>query len=119
MIAVMDPKTTEKTNANTGARLKLLDLTKVTAEKGVARLIERAIELHASDLFIVTNEQHVAVQVRLRGQVESLCILDSEQGKRYLAHVRHQAGMDVHDYRKPHDGRWIYEADGHSVDLRI
>jgi type II secretory ATPase GspE/PulE/Tfp pilus assembly ATPase PilB-like protein len=115
MTAVMESKATEKNNS----RLRLLDLTKVPAEDGVARLIERAVELHASDLFIVTNEQHVAVQVRLRGQVESVCILECEQGKRYLAHIRHQAGMDVSDFRRPHDGRWIYEADGRSVDLRI
>ena len=75
MTAVMDDVTsTEKKN---GTRIRLLDLTKVPAEKGVARLIERAIELHASDLFIVTNEQHVAVQVRRRGQVEAVCVLDS------------------------------------------
>ena len=28
--------------------------------------------------------------------------------------------MDVSDYRKPHDGRWIFEVDDQrSVDLRI
>ena len=106
-------------NAHNGQRLRLLDLSHVTPEKGVQRLIERALELRASDLFLVTNEQHVGVQVRLRGQVEQFCILDADQGRRYIAHVRHQAGMDVSDFRKPHDGRWIYDAESGSVDLRI
>jgi general secretion pathway protein E len=102
-----------------GSRIRLLDLSHVTPEKGVQRLIDRAVELRASDLFLVTNEQHVAVQVRLRGQVEGVCILDGDQGRRYIAHIRHTAGMDVSDFRKPHDGRWIYEAEHGTVDLRI
>src|SRR5439155_14382476 len=64
MTQVMDRKSTEKTST---ARVRLLDLGNVSAEWGVDRLIERSIELRASDLFLVTNEQHVSVQVRLRG----------------------------------------------------
>ena len=56
----------------------------------------------------------------LRGQVEKLCILSAEQGRKYIAHVRHQAGMDVSDHRRPHDGRWIFDIDSSkTVDLRI
>ena len=77
MTQVMDRKSTEK---NPTARVRLLDLGNVSAEWGVDRLIERSIELRASDLFLVTNEQHVSVQVRLRGQMEQLCILDADQG---------------------------------------
>ena len=101
-------------------RLRLIDLSHVSPEKGVAVLIDRALELRASDLFFATNEQSVAVQVRLRGEVEQLSILDAEQGRRYIAHVRNIASMDVSDHRRPHDGRWIYEySDDRTVDLRI
>src|SRR5439155_15738351 len=108
-------------NGNGQSRLRLLDLGGVAPEKGVDRLIERALELRASDIFLVTNEQHVAVQIRLRGRIENLCILDSDQGRRYIARIRHQAGMDVSDHRRPHDGRWIYNAENRRlpVDLRI
>ncbi len=116
MTMVLDRNTSEKTSN----RLRLLDLSALSPEAGVTRVIERALELRASDLFIVTNEQHVAVQVRLRGRVEQIAILDADQGKKYIAFLRNQAGMDVSDYRKPHDGRWIFEVDDHrSVDLRI
>ena len=107
-------------SANGNARVRLMDLNHVSPEKGVAILIDRALELRCSDLFLVTNEQHVSVQVRLRGQVEQVSVLSMEQGKRYLAHIRNVAAMDVSDHRRPHDGRWIYEVDDqHSVDLRI
>jgi general secretion pathway protein E len=105
---------------NGTGRVRLLDLSHISPEKGVARAIDRALELRGSDIFFVTNEQHVAVLVRLRGQMEQLCILDSEQGRRYIAHIRNMAGMDVSDHRRPHDGRWIYDVDEHhGVDLRI
>src|SRR5688572_626197 len=103
-----------------GSHVRLMDLNHVSPEKGVGILIDRALELRASDLFIATNEQHVAVQVRLRGQVEQISVLDAEQGKRYIAHIRNTAAMDVSDHRRPHDGRWIYEVDDQqTVDLRI
>jgi type II secretory ATPase GspE/PulE/Tfp pilus assembly ATPase PilB-like protein len=109
-----------KSNAPSMKGLRLIDLSHVTPEKGVAILIDRALELKASDLFFATNEQSVAVQVRLRGQVEQVSILDAEQGRRYIAHIRNLASMDVSDHRRPHDGRWIYEyADERTVDLRI
>src|SRR5215212_5826808 len=100
------PQVADRKNVSADKNLKglrLLDLSHVTPERGVARLIDRALEMHASDLFLVTNEQHVAVQIRLRGQVEPLSILDAEQGQRYISHIRHQASMDVSDHRRPHD----------------
>jgi general secretion pathway protein E len=106
--------------ADARGHVRLMDLNHVSPEKGVAILIDRALELRASDLFLVTNEQHVAVQVRMRGQVEQISVLAPEQGRRYIAHIRNTASMDVSDHRRPHDGRWIYEVDDqHSVDLRI
>ena len=123
MPTVMDRKSESKngsnghagsTNTNNNSRVKLLDLSHITPEKGVARAIDRALELRSSDIFFVTNEQHVAVLVRLRGQMEQLCILDSDQGRRYIAHIRNMAGMDVSDHRRPHDGRWIYDVDDHT-----
>src|SRR3954471_20944141 len=110
MTLAIEPSVEKKSNKNgQQQRIRLLDLSHVTPEKGVQRLIERALELRASDLFLVTNEQHVAVQVRLRGQVEQLCLLPGRQGRRYIAPVRQMAGMDGWGLRKPHDGRWIYE----------
>ena len=43
---------------------QLLDVSKLPVDRAVSALIDRAVEAGASDLFFVTNEQHVAVQVR-------------------------------------------------------
>jgi general secretion pathway protein E len=117
---IASDKHVDTNRSNGHSRLKLMDLSHVSPEKGVGVLIDRALELRASDLFLATNEQHVAVQVRLRGQVEQISVLGAEQGRRYIAHLRNIAAMDVSDHRRPHDGRWIYEyGDDRTVDLRI
>ena len=101
--------------------LRLLDLTGLPAEQGMRKLIDYAVRLRASDLFLVTNEQHVAVQVRYLGLIEPLGILERDQGQRYIAYVRAGSSMDVNDHRRPQDGRWLYPAGDavESVDLRI
>ena len=109
---------------NNPLNVRLMDLEGVAADEGCARLLDRAAELHASDLFLVTNEQHIAAQIRRLGVIEPLSILSLEQGKRYIAHVRAEAGMNVADHRRPHDGRWLHARGGHGVggapiDLRI
>jgi type II secretory ATPase GspE/PulE/Tfp pilus assembly ATPase PilB-like protein len=100
---------------------QLLDLNRVAPEAAVGQLIDHAYINNASDLFLVTNEQHVAALVRHLGIVRTISVLDAEQGKRCIAHLRNIASMDVAEKRRCADGRWIYhveEAD-EDVDLRI
>src|SRR5687768_4558799 len=119
-------------------RHQLMDVSKLPVEQSVAALINRAVKIGASDLFFVTNEQHVAVHVRHLGIMRLLSVVSPDTGRRYLAHVKAMAGMDMGGAaRRPLDGRWIYESDdtaedhsaaeapsevsaeGASVDLRI
>jgi general secretion pathway protein E len=89
-------------------------------DKAVARLIEHGADLFVSDLFFVTNENHVAVQVRHLGTVRLLSILTLDLGRRCLAHIKAVAGMDITERRRSLDGRWIYERpSGPALDLRI
>ena len=50
-------------------------------ESAVAALVDHAVKLPASDLFITPNENHVAVSVRHLGLVRLLTILPSEMGR--------------------------------------
>ena len=93
---------------------QLLDVSKLPVDKAVASLVDRAVQAGASDLFFVTNEQHVAVQVRHLGLMRLLSVVAPDTGRRYLAHIKAMAGMDLGGVaRRPMDGRWIYESDGH------
>ena len=91
---------------------QLIDVSKLPVDQAVTALINRAVRMGASDLFFVTNEQHVAVHVRHLGIMRLLSVVSPETGKRYLAHVKAMAGMDMGGAaRKPQDGRWIYHAE--------
>lgn len=98
----------------------MIDVSKLPPEKAITRLIDHAVDMGASDLFLLSNEQHVAAMVRHLGIIMPISIESSDSGKRILTHLRNMAGMDLNDRRRPADGRWIYKSDeGSSVDLRI
>jgi type II secretory ATPase GspE/PulE/Tfp pilus assembly ATPase PilB-like protein len=86
----------------------------------VQELIEYAARLGVSDLFFVTNENHVAVLVRHLGVLRPITQLHPDTGKRCMAHIKAGAGLDIAEKRRPLDGRWIMERDGQpTLDLRI
>ena len=105
---------------------QLTDVSGMTAEDAVDALIARSVAMGASDLFLVTNEQHVAGEVRHLGMMRTIAILDREQGRRAIAYIRNNAGMGLGESRRPDEGRWIWVPEGddtdsvdNSVDLRI
>jgi len=101
-------------------KTQLVDVSKLGVEEAVARLVDHAVSLTASDLFFVSNEQHLAVQVRHLGMVRVISIIPSEIGRRMLSHIKGRASMDLTERRRPLDGRWIYNPDENStVDLRV
>lgn len=107
-------------NAREGKTAQMIDVEKLSAEEGVGRLIAHAVKIGASDLFFVSNQQHVAVQARHLGIMRPISVMTPEAGRRYLSHIRANAGMDITEKRRPADGRWIYEPEeGETVDLRI
>src|SRR5688500_12465753 len=105
---------------------QLTDLSGMSAEDAVDALIARSVAMGASDLFLVTNEQHVAGEVRHLGMMRTIAIMDRDQGRRAIAYIRNNAGMVLGETRRPDEGRWIWVPEGddpadvdNSVDLRI
>lgn len=114
------------TTANPAAGSQLTDLSGMTAEAAVDALIARCVAMGASDLFIESNEQHVAAEARHLGVMRTIAILARDQGRRAIAYIRNNAGMKMDETRRPDEGRWIWVPDGddsddvdNSVDLRI
>lgn len=97
-----------------------LDVKHLSPDQAVARLIEHAAAIKASDLFFVSNETYVGVHVRHLGLLRLVSVIPSEHGKRCMAHIKAVAGLDVAERRRPQDGRWIFERSPNQVlDLRI
>jgi general secretion pathway protein E len=98
----------------------LIDVTKVSPEQAVARLIGHSVEMGASDIFFTTHADGLVVQVRRLGMVQTISKAPGDMGKRCIAHIKARASMDISEKRRPLDGRWIYDrGDGAGVDLRI
>jgi len=89
-------------------------------EKAVAKLIEYASSISASDLFLVSEPTSLSAQVRHLGHVKKISRVPLELGRKYISHIRACAGMNVTDKRRPIDGRWVYLTEnGAVIDLRI
>jgi type II secretory ATPase GspE/PulE/Tfp pilus assembly ATPase PilB-like protein len=98
----------------------MIDVSRLPAERAVDALIDHAVDMGASDLFLVSNEEHLAVLVRHLGIIRPISIDSLDLGKRILSHIRANAGMDLTERRRPVDGRWIWRGpEGEMVDLRI
>src|SRR6267142_3816641 len=77
------------------------------AEEIVSHCIATAVKLRASDLFFITNENHVGVSVRHLGMLRLLTLLSVDAGRRCMSLIKASAGMDVAERRRPLEGRWV------------
>jgi general secretion pathway protein E len=103
-----------------GATLPLLDLRGLTPEDAVHGIIEKAVEIGASDVFLYSNETNVGIAFRHLGMLRHATQAPAEYGKRCIAHLKAIAGMDVVERRRPLEGRRVYRRDnGAVIDLRI
>lgn len=99
-----------------------LDLNPLTVEDAAARVIDTAAAMSASDLFVLSHDDYVAIHVRHLGRVRKLGIVSSDKGRRIIQHFKVIAEMDVAEHRRPLDGRFMHESDDESigtVDLRV
>ena len=97
-----------------------LDVRGLPPEDAVHQLLEKAIEMKASDLFFCTNEANVTILVRHLGMLRPITQVPLEYGRRCMAHVKAIAGMNVTERRRPLDGRRVFRRDnGAVIDLRI
>lgn len=97
------------------------NIVKLRPEDAIALLMEYALALPASDLFIAPGEKEYQVLVRSLGLLRSVIPVPSEVARRWIAHLKVVAQMDITEKRRPLDGRWVYHrmADKFPVDVRM
>jgi type II secretory ATPase GspE/PulE/Tfp pilus assembly ATPase PilB-like protein len=96
-----------------------IELTSTDPVVVVAHLLEHVAGLGVSDLFFCAEERYTTVAARHLGLLQRIGQLHPEVGKRCIAHIKGQAGMDVTEKRRPLDGRWIFHHGKGVIDLRI
>lgn len=99
----------------------MIDVSRKPVDQAVGMLIEHAVSMGASDLFLVANELTYSVLVRHLGMIRPISTATHEEARRYLQHIKANSGMDLTEKRRPADGRWIYRRQDRDevVDLRI
>ena len=86
----------------------------------VGKLIDHAVSIEASDLYFLSNENHIAVLARHLGIMRLVTLLNLDLGRRCLSHIKALADLDVAEHRRPQDGRWVRQGAGaDKIDLRI
>ncbi len=86
----------------------------------LAAIIERAANLHVSDLFLLSEETGIRVAFRRMGGIETVAALPLELGRSVVTLLKAEAGIDLGDRRRPHEGRRIQTiGDDRAIDLRI
>jgi len=101
-------------------QISQIDLQTRDPDQTVPALVEYAAQLHVSDLFLFSNEDHVEVAVRHLGIVRSLGRLPSDFGRRCISYIKTAGDMNFSERRRPLDGRWLYtRKSGGKLDLRI
>src|SRR5687768_8085813 len=98
---------------------RVADLAKMTTEEAVHALLERAADLQASDLFLLSDARYITVAVRRLGSMQKLAVLSTEFGRQIMSYIKAYAEMDISEKRRPADARWILQTPEHKLDMRI
>src|SRR6478735_3731742 len=85
----------------------------------LAAIIQRAAEQNASDMFLLSEEGGIRIALRRMGQLETIGALSHEVGRGVMTLLKAEAGIDLGDRRRPHEGRRIQTVGERVVDLRI
>jgi type II secretory ATPase GspE/PulE/Tfp pilus assembly ATPase PilB-like protein len=96
-----------------------IELADMQPQEAVGEIVRRAIQLGASDLFLLSEENSLKVGARAMGRFEPISVVSKDQGRHLLNYFKSLAEIDLAERRRPQEGRWIFNSDRGAVDLRI
>src|SRR5262245_10027779 len=96
-----------------------IELAELAPQDATTEIIKRAVEMSASDLFLLAEENSLKVGVRNMGRYEQISVVSKEQGRHLVNYLKSMSSIDIAERRRPQEGRWIFDSDHGVVDLRI
>lgn len=85
----------------------------------VARIIDRAVQLRASDVHIEPADDGVVVRVRVDGELELLTRQPLTVAAPLISRLKVLANLNIVERRLPQDGQFTVQAHGRPVDIRL
>ncbi len=110
---------TVTTNHDEAAKSLQISVEDLDVSEMVSKILDHCVTLQVSDVFFSSEETHVAVRVRHWGLLRLVTMMPLDDGRRCIAHIKALSGMETAERRRPLDGRWIYDRDASTVDLRV
>ncbi|MBL7130269.1 MAG: Flp pilus assembly complex ATPase component TadA [Candidatus Omnitrophica bacterium] len=103
--------------------LDATELTRLTQETPVIRLtdmlIERAIEMKASDLLIEALEKNMRTRIRVDGILRNIESPSKMFHASIISRIKVMADLNIAEHRLPQDGRFKVKVKNREVDLRV
>ncbi len=90
-----------------------------TAAQQADELIQRAIEMGATDIHVEPEEARLRVRYRVDGVLQEGPTLSKSVQAPLATRIKIMAGLNIAESRLPQDGRFRVESGDHEVDLRI
>ncbi len=93
-------------------------------ERHVAKLVDwilqEAVDHGASDIHLQPNRSHSVLRFRQDGQLQEVQSFPVALHAGFVSRIKHMAGLDVAEHRKPQDGRMRIRGDGGmEYDIRV
>ncbi|MFB5662040.1 competence type IV pilus ATPase ComGA [Alteribacillus sp. HJP-4] len=82
-------------------------------------LLQRAFNLHTSDIHLQPGTQHYAVWFRIHGSLYKMNEINKKAAERLIAHFKFRAGMDIGEQRRPQSGAFLLNHSSPPVHLRF
>ena len=94
-------------------------LAELSPQDAIATLLDQAIDMQASDLYLLSDEDCMTIAVRSLGVVRQIATVEPSTGNHFITYVKALAGLDIAERRRPLDGRWIHDHGVVRFDVRI
>ncbi|MEA1980571.1 MAG: ATPase, T2SS/T4P/T4SS family [candidate division Zixibacteria bacterium] len=82
-------------------------------------LISKAVNDHASDIHIEPEENQIRIRYRISGVMHEEAAPPKSMQSELISRIKVASNLDVSEKRLPQDGRFMYNFDGLTVDLRV
>lgn len=108
----------EKRNGSPG-KAQVSPIGKGPVVRQVDRIIDRAVEMGASDIHFEPYEEQFRVRYRLDGILQAIGTLSVRQKDAVISRIKIMADLDIAEKRRPQDGRIRVDRKNSQVDLRV
>lgn len=121
----------KKVEENLGTKEEMIDITEeddtildslvdsIPMMKMINVILKNAIINLASDIHIENVGDHVRVRIRVDGILANRFNIPIARASAMIARVKILCGMKLDEKRKPQDGRFSVQYEGHKIDFRV